>query len=217
MRFVRVLLPLLLGLLILPLASPGAASAHERRSLGKYEVVVGFINEPAILDQPNGVDLTVIDKDTQQPVEGLEKTLKVAVAYGGNPPKEMPLRTRFRMPGKYTADLIPTRAGTYTFTFTGDINGQAINEKFESGPGRFNDVQSSTDLQFPVRELSSGEVSARLAEAQQAASQARTFGLIGTGVGVLGVLLGGMALLAGRRRQAVPSLSDLSEHGVRAT
>jgi len=37
------------------LATFVSASAHEHREVGKYEFVVGFQNEPAYVNQPNGV------------------------------------------------------------------------------------------------------------------------------------------------------------------
>jgi hypothetical protein len=207
MRALRTLLSAAFILAILPFTTAGTAYVHERRDVGKYQFVVGFINEPAFQDEPNGVDLRIIDKATEQPIEGAEKTLKVQVAFGGGQPREFPLRGRFRMPGNYIADLIPTRSGTYVFTFTGEIDGQQVNERFESGPGRFNDVQPATELHFPVKELSTAELSQQLQAAQQAASEARTFGMLGVGVGVLGLLLGGAALLMGRRREPAGRVS----------
>ena len=41
----------------------------------------------------------------------------------------------------------PTRAGDYSFRITGTIAGQAIDERFESGPGRFDEVQPLTAVQ----------------------------------------------------------------------
>jgi hypothetical protein len=49
----------------------------------------------------------------------------------------------------YVADFIPSRSGTFIFNFTGSIEGSPINERFESGPGRFDDVASLDALQFP--------------------------------------------------------------------
>src|ERR671916_2277437 len=98
MRFLRMALPAVLALAALPIMSPSPAYAHERRDVGKYQFVVGFINEPAFEDEPNGIDLAVTDRDTQQPIEGVEKTLKATIAFGGGQPQEFPLRTRFRMP-----------------------------------------------------------------------------------------------------------------------
>src|SRR6476620_9092499 len=96
---------------VLATLRPGLALAHDNRTVGKYTFVVGFIAEPAIQGQPNGLDLTIADA-SGNPVEGAEKTLKVAIAFGGNSPKELPMRARFGLKGKYTADVIPTKSGT---------------------------------------------------------------------------------------------------------
>jgi len=72
----------LLGLLLAMIALPGAASAHESRTLanGKYKAVVGFLTEPAFQGQMNGLDLTItsaLEKTAdgkEKPIEGLEKT-----------------------------------------------------------------------------------------------------------------------------------------------
>jgi hypothetical protein len=187
--------PLLLATLLL-VALPATASAHERRDVGAtYQFVVGFISEPAILGEPNGVDLRITNKETNQPVQGAEKTLKVAVQFGGGAPKEMPLRARFGQPGAYTADLIPTRAGSYIFTFTGDLEGTAVNEKFESGPGRFNDVQAADQLQFPETVPYAGELQRQLRDAEARTQQATTFAYAGVALGLLGTVVGLAALL----------------------
>lgn len=210
MRVLRTLLPAAFVLALLPTTFPAPTYAHERRDVGPYQFVVGFINEPAFQDEPNGIDLRIVDRATEQPIEEAEKTLKAAVAFGGGQPRELPLRARFRMPGNYTADLIPTRSGSYVFTFSGEINGQPVNERFESGPGRFNDVTPASELHFPVREPAASELSSRLAQVQEAADGARTFGMLGTGLGALGLLLGGTALMLSRRRAPAAQLSPAS-------
>jgi hypothetical protein len=182
---------------VLFLVLPLTASAHERRDVGagKYQVVVGFITEPAILGEPNGIDFRVTNKETGKPVEGAEKTMKVSIQHGGGPAKEMPLRARFGQPGAYTADLIPTRAGAYVFTFSGDIEGAQINEKFESGPGRFNDVEDAAKLQFPDAVPYAGDLSRQLRDAEARAAQANTFAYAGAGLGLLGTVIGLAALM----------------------
>ena len=179
-----------------------AALAHERRDVGNYQFMVGFITEPAIEGQANGIDLRITDKATQQPVEGVEKTLKAAIAFGGGQAKELPLRARFGQQGAYTADLIPTRSGTYIFTFSGTINGQNVNEKFESGPGRFNDVEAATSLQFPATDPSPAQLQQQLTDARAQAATANTLAMAGLAAGVLGLLLAGYLLLT--RRSAAP-------------
>ena len=197
----HIVLRALAAALLLALAIPGLASAHERRDVGKLQFVVGFISEPAILGEPNGIDLRVTDKASGQPVEGAEKTLKVMIQYGGGQPRELPLRARFGMKGAYTADLIPTRAGAYIFTFTGAVGDEQVNQKFESGPGRFNDVEDASKLQFPEAVPYAGEMARQVQAADARAAQATTFAYVGIALGAIGTLIGLAALM---RRPAAP-------------
>ena len=180
---------------------PTVASAHERRDVGKSQFVVGFMVEPAILGEPNGIDLRISNKDNSEPVEGAEKTIKATIAFGGNAPKEFPLRAIFGKKGAYSADIIPTRAGTYTFTFTGQVGDTQVNEKFESGPGRFNDVTAPTALQYPEPAPFAGDLAKQVVAAEAQARQANTLGMVGSGLGVLGLVVGAVALM--RKPRAV--------------
>jgi hypothetical protein len=186
------------------LLSPPAAWAHERRAVGKYSLVVGFNAEPALQGQPNGAQLTItVPTEDNRPVEGAADSLKAAVAFGGGQAREFRLRSVFGRPGQYVADFIPTRAGTYLFTFTGTLEGTPVNERFESGPGRFDDVQAVDTLQFPEVVPPGNEVARsartaadRAAEAEAAAEQARTLAMVGLGVGVLGAVIAVSAIVA---------------------
>jgi hypothetical protein len=191
-------LPLGGALLLFSLLLPVSASAHERRDVGNYEFVVGFLNEPAIADQMNGIDLTVTSKADGKPVEGLEKTLKVEVVVGGNA-KSMPitLQTRFNMPGKYAGYFEPTAPGAYIFHFSGAINGDPVDQRFESGPGRFDDVEPLAPLQFPNKLADPASLQTQLADAQLAARTARVLAIAGIVVGAVGIAVG----IAGFRRQ----------------
>ena len=180
-----------LGLLLL---FAQVALAHERRTVGKYEFVVGFLGEPAYANQPNSIDLRISNTETKKPVEGLEKTLKAEVMFGG---KTMPLTltARFGTPGAYNGNLIPTKAGAYIFHITGDIEGQKVDEKFESGPGRFSNVEDTAPLQFPEKVSAPLEIAANAKSAQDTAASAQTVGFIGIGVGTIGVIVGALALM----------------------
>ena len=176
-------------------------------------------NEPALLEEPNAVSLVVSNAQTNEPVEGVEKTLKVDVT-AGTETKTFDLSARFGMRGAYVANLIPTKTGTWVFRFHGDIEGTPINERFESGPGRFNDVEPKSALEFPAQVPSLGELASQVqgsgatsdTDAQQAldeAKDARRTGLLVGGAGVVLGLLGlgvGLAALAkaGARRNARP-------------
>lgn len=170
----RLILASILAAIALSLAAAPAAG-HERRTIGHYTVEVGWRDEPALAGQLNGVDLTVTDKDDQdKPVEGLESTLKVEVFYGG---LSRALALDFHAieadPGHYAADLIPTKDGSYTFHIFGTIVQQKVDERFESGPNRFDDVAKATALQYPDPVASGADLNATLAGIQSAVDQAR--------------------------------------------
>jgi hypothetical protein len=187
---------------------PGGALAHELRTVaaGKYEVAAGWDVEPPIEGQKNGAQIYIWNAGTNhtEPVEGAEKTLRVRLAQQGQT-QDLPLHTVFGQKGVYVADLVPTRAGDIEFDFTGAINGDLMNERFNSAD-RFGGVQSLVSLQFPP-----AADPARAADlAQQAradADAARALGAAGLGAGVLGVLVA-LAALAGRRR--IPRISQVN-------
>lgn len=187
----------LLAVLTLLLSLP-IALAHEGRDVGKYRLTVGWSSEPAYQGQRNGVSLVIVTKDTAQPVEGAEKTLKAELLFGGQR-REVALRAVFRQPGQYTADVIPTRDGDYRFRFFGEIEGQKVDEVFDSADGKFDGVQKTDALYFP-----GGDTSAQLAQtvqaAEQKASQGQTLGLAGLALGALGLVAGGLALVNSRRK-----------------
>ncbi len=70
----------LAGLVLL--ASFATASAHEQRTVGKYDFEVGWLNEPAYVSAPNAVSISVVQHDTQKPVDGLDSALQAEVIFG---------------------------------------------------------------------------------------------------------------------------------------
>ncbi|MDO8530842.1 MAG: hypothetical protein Q7T26_01540 [Dehalococcoidia bacterium] len=213
-RVVRALPAALLLLAAVAVALPPTdASAHERRTVGKYQFVVGFFEEPALEGQPNGVGLRVTDTSVTPPrsVEGVEKTLKVTVSQGPAS-KEMALQTVFGQPGSYRTVFIPTRPGRYIFQFTGDIEGAKVDQRFESGPGRFSDIEAADPLQFPQQVPGGLAVSQQTAQAATAAQQAQDsastatlLGVAGVVVGVAGLAVGLLALAARRPAEKPPA------------
>jgi hypothetical protein len=200
----------IIGMVVCATLLPGTASAHERRDLanGKYQAVVGFLAEPAYSGQINGLDLTVTSKTdlnadgTGKPVTGLEKTLKAQVIKDGKT-LDLTVQSRFNMPGKYAAYFEPTSSGQYVYHIYGQINGDTIDERFESGPGRFGDVEDIAPLQFPVAAPQApADLQAQLDSAKSAASTARIVGIVGIVVGIVGIAVGAFALM---RRPATDS------------
>src|ERR1700724_1775841 len=92
------------------------ALGHERRAVGPYTFVVGWIDEPSYVNLLNSLDLTVTETNGGKAVEGLDKTLRVDLTYGGSSQTQpLAIAARFRLPGKYSGYVIPTKVGDYTF------------------------------------------------------------------------------------------------------
>ena len=222
------------------LASAAAISAHDHRSVGEYLFTVGFTVEPPLEGVANGVALKVEKSDASEGhgtggghhgggdgstghdhgelelVEGLEGTLQVEVTHlGSGVSKSMRLIAVSNEPGHYKAALIPTASGDYRFRFFGTVEGNPVDESFESGPNTFEAVSPAGDLYFPetqatVREIegavrgaqSSAEGAQDAAiDASDSASAARMLGVVGIVLGVLGIGTGTAGLAIGLRRR----------------
>jgi hypothetical protein len=147
----------------------------------------------------NSLDLRVTDTRVTpaKAVEGLEKTLTVELRTGGLAPLALTLTARFGAPGAYNGYVMPTATGTYIFTIKGKIESLDVNERFESGPGRFGDIESTDALQYPNKVPVADDLSKRLSDLQGAVDQTRIFALAALVVGI--VAIGGAAVM-GRRR-----------------
>ena len=210
----RAIIPAVLLLIALFLA-PSTALAHERRTIGnsKYDVVVGWDVEPAYADEKNAASIRIMQTGGTTPVTGAEKTLKLAIRQGAST-KDFPLRAAFGQDGYYLADIVPTRAGDYQWIFTGTINGDPVNETFDTADGKFNGVEAPTALQFPLALADPAQSSAVVQSAQSDAQSARTLAYIAIAVGVLGVLVGAGAWLW-RPRTAVEAGANRRTAGER--
>jgi hypothetical protein len=166
------------------------ALGHERRTVGQYTFVVGWINEPSYVNLLNSLDLTVTETNGAKPVEGLDKTLKADLTYGGSSQAQpLTITARFGAPGKYNGWVMPTKVGDYTFHITGTVGTMNVDEKFESGPNRFGSIESTDPLQYPTKLVSNNDLAARL-------DQLQTLVIAGIAVGVIALLvsIGGLAM-----------------------
>src|SRR5687767_9599878 len=101
--------------------------AHEHITVGDYEIVVGWSNEPPVAGQLNGIEIRVSDISTgeEQPVEDIS-SLTVTVSYGGQS-KELALEPLGEdTPGQFEAPILPTIPGQYTITFGGQLGDTAV-------------------------------------------------------------------------------------------
>jgi hypothetical protein len=203
------------GVALLTVA-PGTASAHERRTVGPYTFVVGFLKEPAFEGETNGLDLRIMRLGSEEPVEGADKTLEAEVVVG---PNSLPLelRPRFRQPGAYNGEFVPTRPGGYIFRLSGTVDGLPVNETFESGPGRFNDLEAVAPLEFPDKVPSGVELQRALAAADSRANFATIIGVVGLVAGLASLGLAAWALASRRRASTVVATTAPSSRSAAVT
>lgn len=215
---ILVFMPAVLGALVI---AYGGASAHEQRIVGNYAFEVGFAEEPALVNQLNGVFLNVQffekgvpeagegeEVEGGEPAEGLDESLTVELIVGGGAAKkEIGFEPIEGEPGAYVAAFLPTVTGDYTFRIFGEIEGTEINESFESGPGRFDSVESLDEVAFPEAPADDAALSATVQalelkvdglDSGGSDGTARSLGTAGLVAGLVAVALGGYAVIRQR-------------------
>jgi len=119
----------LLFLILLISGAFGAALAHTVDSVGEYRLEIGWMNEPVVSGETNGVELLVSrlepglelkQQKFENGVSGLEKSLKIELLF-----KEekiiLSLSPDHNIPGKYYAFVNPTVSGFYQVNILGNI------------------------------------------------------------------------------------------------
>lgn len=202
--------------LFLALAIPGFARAAERRQVGPYELMVGWMVEPAIVGVPNGADLRVARSATGAAVSGLQSSLKVEVSFFGQK-RTLELQPDGRAAGHYTAVFIPTRAGAYDLRVFGTIESTQVNESFsfEKGLGK---VETTEAQGFPEsadsfeRMYQLGQnldrtmqqipaISGRADDAKEDSLLSQRFSVMAMVMGGLAVFLASLAIVLATRRR----------------
>ena len=196
-------------------------AAHGHTEAAGFHFVIGWSGEPALVGQPNGVQLFVYDA-AEKPITDIPAdAISVVVSTGGQDSSSLSLSPAFDVeegfgtPGEYSTDLIPTAPGEYTFHFTGTIHGTAIDLSMTSSDTTFDGVVAAGDLEFPVEQPTLTEVGTRLdridgrldelqstaqdiANARSAASDAQSAAnqalLIGALLGGAGIVIAAIAL-----------------------
>ena len=200
------------ALLVGPLAS--SALAHERRTVGPVQMVVGWANEPAYSGFLNAVQLRV--SDDAGPITDVGDALKVEVTFGDQKVGPLAMDAAFGSPGEYRSAMVPTRPGAYTFRFVGTVKGQQIDQSFTSSERTFDSPKETADIEFPIKDPSRGQLASRVDrieprvdqvrsavesdvdDAKSAATRATALAVVGLLVGLAGVAFG----VSARRRPA---------------
>ena len=119
---------LALFLLLIP-GLIGNVFAHTVDSVGDFRLEIGWMNEPVVSGETNGIELFVSplepglsleEQEFKNGVPGLEKSLKLQLVLAEDK-ITLPLDEDHNIPGKYYAFVNPTVAGFYQANVLGDI------------------------------------------------------------------------------------------------
>lgn len=199
------------------------AQAHEEVVFGDIKIVGGWVNEPPLVDQLNGIVLEITRVSDGQPVNNAIAQLDVVVKKG-LPTKPLDFQPT-EEPGVYTATILPTQTGQYAIVMKGTVVDQSIDSQIEiedvGDTARFDfppasnggneipqevieqlqtvisDLTAQVDAANVVAEeakTASAGASESAAESKMAADRAYLFGIIGVGIGVGGIVMGVTAL-----------------------
>jgi hypothetical protein len=189
----------------LTVAASGTASALAHVEIdvgdGQYVMEVGFRDEPAYLGLLNALTLRVERYATggTESVNDLAATLSAEVSRDG---QAMTLPLVPVGEGEYEAAFVPTATGDYTFRISGTIGEATVDESVTSGPTTFNSVEPLSAIEFPQPRPDPVQLETAVADANAAASTARTLGIAGVVVGGVGLILGALALARSRQPKA---------------
>jgi hypothetical protein len=222
----KIALPLAASLLVISFFSfsPSPSLAHEEMIRGDIKIVGGWVDEPPLVGQFNGIVLEITTVSDGQPITNALAQLDVSVKKG-TPTRSLDFQSQ-EEPGVYVTDILPTQTGQYAVIFRGTVAGQAIDgqieiedvedtARFNFPPARTNDPDPVlgevieqlqtviSDLSAQVDEAKVAAEAAKIAaasatessaELKLAADRAYLFGIIGVGVGVAGIAIGVAAL-----------------------
>ena len=122
----------LLSILIIP--GFGIAFGHTIDSVDNYRLEIGWMNEPIVSGETNGIELFVspLEPDLdlknqifQNGVPGLEKSLKVQLVFQDHK-ITLPFEADHNIPGKYYAFVNPTISGYYQANILGTIGESTV-------------------------------------------------------------------------------------------
>lgn len=185
----------------LTFTSSQPASAHERREVGKYTLVVGWNSEPALEGDQRYLAARLRDHFEQ----GRRGPRAGGPRFGDLRRLREDLRARPPRGTRHTRFIHrghrPDPRRRLHLPLPGQGRGREIDERFESGPQRFDSIKSQEDLQFPDRVGSSSELARQIRGAIDYAETTRTFFIGALALSAMAALLAAAALVQVRRRR----------------
>lgn len=173
------------------LIGPATALAHVEKQVGPFVLEIGWGVEPPYAGTQNFIDVTTSERSgavIAKPGNGLS----VEISYGATRTTR-PLQPT-GAPGKLSALIVPTRAGAYTFHVSGTLRGRSVDTTVACSSGTFECVDDPSELEFPAKDPSNGELAARLTRSDRRGNDDN--GDNGKGIAIAALAVALLALLA---------------------
>lgn len=201
--------------MIIPVLS-GTAFGHTEDSVGDYRLEIGWMNEPVVSGETNGIELFVsplepgLDLKEQvfkDGISGLSKTLKMQLILEDQK-ITLPLKEDHNIPGKYYAFVNPTVAGFYQANVLGNIGNTTVSLSMH--PPK---VDERAYIEFPessdltLNQLIDGhtavvgevnDLKESIVILEQSNSEKR-IGYVGIGLGITALVMAGIALARSKK------------------
>jgi len=181
----------------------GSSEAHDAHVAGPYRLVIGWTEEPALTGMRNGVAVEVSETGKGQLPAGASLTAEVSF---GRERVVLPLQPDPERRNVFQARLVPTRAGTYTFHVTGRIGNQPIDITSTCSGKTFDCVVDGSEIEFPVKDPSPGQIAERLdrslpraEQALDSAGRAQAVAFSAVGIAALALVTAGLSLRRGKK------------------
>lgn len=214
-------LNVILLLLIIP-SSIGLTYGHTVDAVGEYRVEIGWMNEPVVSGETNGIEFYVSplipcpnisepikcaeSQEFQNGVEGLKKTVKMQLIYKDES-ITLPLSPDHNISGKYYAFVNPTVSGFYQANMLGTIEDTPISLSMH--PPK---VAERSYIEFPepsditVQQMIDGHTAliedvSELKDSVNSIEETKQMdvGYTGIGVGIIGIVIAIVALAKSKK------------------
>ena len=201
----------------------GIAYGHTIDAVGEYRVEIGWMNEPVVSGETNGIEFYVSplipcpdipepikcaeSQPFQNGIEGLKKTIKMKLIYKDES-ITLPLHPDHNIPGKYYAFVNPTISGFYQANMLGTIEDTPISLSMH--PPK---VEERSYIEFPepsditVQQMIDGHTALiedvgdlkDSVSVLEQSNQQTDIGYAGIGVGIIGIAIAVVALAKSKK------------------